>query len=205
MGRPPATHVDDPASVGRRLREIRTTRGLSQRALSFPGCTPGYISRVEDGQRVPSLQLLRELADRLGVSVDYLATGQDNGPGDPLALAELTLRLDEPEQAAAIYESVLSESRSPRVRARALAGLGQIAFLEGEHSRAVSLFEDALDLWPDLEEEDASLADSLGRAYAQTAEYERAVALFERRLAAAEAKNDLLETVRFAVLLGNTY
>ena len=31
------------------------------------------------------------------------------------------------------------------------------------------------------------------------------MALFERRLAAAEAKNDLLETVRFAVLLGNTY
>ena len=58
--------------------------------------------------------------------------------------------------------------------------------------------------WPKLEEEDPSVADSLGRAYAHTSQHEAAIALFERRLQAAEAKQDVLGTVRFGVLLANT-
>jgi transcriptional regulator with XRE-family HTH domain len=45
--------------------------------LSFPGCSPAYISRIEAGDRIPSLQLLREMGQRLGVSEDYLATGKE--------------------------------------------------------------------------------------------------------------------------------
>ena len=56
------SHVDDPAAVGRRLKEARLAAGLSQRQLSFPGCSAAYISRLEAGDRVPSLQLLRKLA-----------------------------------------------------------------------------------------------------------------------------------------------
>ena len=56
------SHVDDAAAVGRRLKEARLAAGLSQRQLSFPGCSAAYISRLEAGDRVPSLQLLRALA-----------------------------------------------------------------------------------------------------------------------------------------------
>ncbi len=59
------SHVDDPHAVGRRLLEARLAAGLSQRALAFPGCSAAYISRLEAGERVPSLQLLRKLAQRL--------------------------------------------------------------------------------------------------------------------------------------------
>jgi transcriptional regulator with XRE-family HTH domain len=69
-------HVDDPAAVGRRLTEAREAMGLSQRELAFPGCTPAYISRIERGERVPSLQVLRELARRCGVSETFLAWGR---------------------------------------------------------------------------------------------------------------------------------
>ena len=75
MPRRKSTHVDDPAAVGRRLREARERAGSSQRQLSFDGCSPAYISRIEAGERIPSLQLLREMGRRLGVSEDYLATG----------------------------------------------------------------------------------------------------------------------------------
>ncbi len=53
---------------------------MSQRELSFPGCTAVYICRIERGDRVPSLQVLRELANRLGVEEDYLATGSTSCP-----------------------------------------------------------------------------------------------------------------------------
>jgi transcriptional regulator with XRE-family HTH domain len=69
-------HVDDPVAVGRRLTQAREAVGLSQRELAFPGCTPAYISRIERGERIPSLQVLRELAQRCGVSESFLAWGQ---------------------------------------------------------------------------------------------------------------------------------
>lgn len=75
--RPRTPHYDDPAAVGRRLFEGRVDAGLSQRELSFPGCSAAYISRIERGERVPSLQVLRELARRLGLSEATLAYGSE--------------------------------------------------------------------------------------------------------------------------------
>ena len=75
MPRQKSTHVDDPRAVGRRLRGARERAGLSQRQLAFPGCSAAYISRLEAGQRVPSLQLLRKLAAKLNADEQYLATG----------------------------------------------------------------------------------------------------------------------------------
>src|SRR5438034_4961630 len=70
-------HVDDPLAVGKRLVGAREAQGLSQRELSFPGCSAAYISRIERGERVPSLQVLRELARRTGVSEAQLAYGKE--------------------------------------------------------------------------------------------------------------------------------
>ena len=70
-------HYDDPAAVGQRIHEARVAAGLSQRELSFPGCSSAYISRIERGERVPSLQVMRELARRTGTSEQTLAFGHD--------------------------------------------------------------------------------------------------------------------------------
>lgn len=70
-------HYDDPVAVGRRLHEAREAAAMSQRELAFPGCSAAYISRIERGERIPSLQVMRELARRLGVSEALLAFGRD--------------------------------------------------------------------------------------------------------------------------------
>jgi len=70
-------HYDDPAAVGFRVREARLAAHLSQRTLSFPGCSSAYISRIERGERIPSLQVMREIARRVGVSEQVLAFGID--------------------------------------------------------------------------------------------------------------------------------
>ena len=205
--RPSDQHIDNPAAVGRRLRQTRIEAGLSQRALAFPGCTPAYISRIEAGQRIPSLQLLRELANRIGVDVEYLARGDEASAAvtDPLAEAELDLRLGDVEAAEQHFSAVASgDEAGDRQRARALAGLGQIAFGRGDSNGAIEAFERALELSPRLEGDDPALADSLGRAYAMTSQYDRAVALFERRYDEAQQRRDLIQTTRFAVLLANT-
>jgi transcriptional regulator with XRE-family HTH domain len=75
MPRKKSTHIDDPVSVGIRVKEAREKVGLSQRQLAFPGCSSAYISRIEAGMRTPSLQVLQLLGQRLGVTGEYLATG----------------------------------------------------------------------------------------------------------------------------------
>ena len=87
-----ARHVDDPVAVGRRLRGARERAGLSQAALAAAGgCSGAYISRVEVGDRTPSLQLLRRLGRRLGVSADYLATGDVSAEAGQSRLFEAEL------------------------------------------------------------------------------------------------------------------
>ena len=86
-------HVDDAREVGRRLREARLHAGLSQRQLAFPGCSAAYISRLEAGDRVPSLQLLRKLAAKLRVDESFLATGSASEPTRPAALTEADVAL----------------------------------------------------------------------------------------------------------------
>src|ERR671918_827213 len=105
MPRQKSTHVDSPQAVGERLRTTRVRAGLSQRQLSFPGCSPAYISRIESGDRIPSLQILRELGRRLAVSEDYLAVGRERegASREELHEAEVLLRLDEPDEAKRLY------------------------------------------------------------------------------------------------------
>jgi len=203
MPRQKSTHVDDPKAVGLRLRAAREASGLSQRQLAFPGCSPAYISRIESGDRIPSLQLLRELGRRLGVSEDFLATGSDQHERDSAALeAEVALRLDELDLAESRYSAILETAGDDAERSLAHAGLGQVAYRRGNLRLAIEQFETALELSGGAEGELPDLADSLGRAYAMVGELESSIAVFERSVAAAERREDELERIRFQLLLG---
>jgi tetratricopeptide (TPR) repeat protein len=202
MPRQKSTHVDSPEAVGVRLREAREGAGLSQRQLSFPGCSPAYISRIESGDRIPSLQLLRELGRRLGVTEDYLATGADvAGPADEdLTGAEVALRLDELDEAERLFREALE--RDPQ-RAEALAGLGHVAFRRGDTRKAIVQFEQALQAHGADESRFPEIADSLGRSYAMVGELESAIGVFERCRAASEERGDRIQQVQFSVLLAH--
>src|SRR5256885_3328173 len=62
--------------LGARLKRLRLDRGMSQRDLSSPGVSYAYISRIEAGARTPSVKALRRIAGKLGVTIEYLETGQ---------------------------------------------------------------------------------------------------------------------------------
>ncbi|WP_255954987.1 helix-turn-helix domain-containing protein [Streptomyces odontomachi] len=51
---------------GRRLRELRRERGLSQAALAGEEISTGYLSRLESGARQPTDRVVTYLAGRLG-------------------------------------------------------------------------------------------------------------------------------------------
>jgi tetratricopeptide (TPR) repeat protein len=200
MPRKKSTHVDNAAAAGRRLREARERAGLSQRQLAFPGCSAAYISRVEAGQRIASPSLLRELARRLRVSEEYLATGADVTPNLALDDAEIALRLDEVEEAAELFRAALADARDDPERSRAWEGLGQVAFRGGNPALAIELFDRALSLGGQDVAERPSLAESRARAYAAQGQLAHAIEVLERCLEANA--DDPVQFVRFAGLLG---
>jgi Flp pilus assembly protein TadD len=102
---------------------------------------------------------------RLGVSEDYLATGAERDDATAgLMDAELALRLDEGHEARKIFEAALEKSANSDERARALAGLGQLAFREGNPREAVSRLEEARRVVPDDLSDHAGWADTVGGA-----------------------------------------
>ena len=70
------------AEVGPRLKRLRTRRGVTLTALAAKtGISKSTLSRLESGQRKPSLELLLPLADAYQVPLDELVGAPE--VGDP--------------------------------------------------------------------------------------------------------------------------
>src|SRR5437762_13231996 len=108
---------------------------MSQRELAEPGISYAYLSRIEAGQRAPSLKALRIVARKLGVTPEHLETGAAVSVATARELrateAELRLRVDDdPSHAEAIFRDLVDEARaegehSLEVRARLGVGLAR--------------------------------------------------------------------------------
>ena len=202
MPRQKSTHVDSAAAVGSRIRRLREERGLRQRDLAFEGCTPAYISRIEAGVRIPSLQILREIGKRLRVSADYLATGSEpvkSSEALALADAQLEQRLGETEKARSDFAQ-LANSDEPEIRRGALLGSAQLALERGEVSEAIELLEEHETL-AEGEPVDPAVVEALAHAYSTRGDLAAALALVERQLARVD--EDPVTRFRLTVTLTN--
>src|SRR5919201_1074584 len=96
---------------------------------------------------------------------------------DPLALGE---RLKEARE----------RSADDVARARALAGLAQLAAREGNLDDAVEPLEEAYRLLGDRSLDYPAIPETLGTAYAMRGEFESALAVFDDALAHARERED---------------
>ncbi|MEU4253610.1 helix-turn-helix domain-containing protein [Amycolatopsis sp. NPDC026612] len=101
-------------TVGERLRELRTERGLTQRQLAGPQYSAAYVSSVETGARTPSGDALRFFAQQLGVDPDELLGGRS-----PRELIELDLELIETADRFLAGDARRATPRMQRIRRRA--------------------------------------------------------------------------------------
>lgn len=66
-------------TIAERIKKYREAVPLSQSGLSkITGLTPAAISQFESGEREPSLDSLKKLAEGLKVSVGYLVGEEDD-------------------------------------------------------------------------------------------------------------------------------
>ncbi|MDI1452862.1 helix-turn-helix transcriptional regulator, partial [Streptomyces sp. ATE26] len=141
---------DDPQVVGRRVQQLRTEQGLTQRQLAEPAYTPAYISTLEAGRVRASDEALRHIAGRLGVAFEELAVGRPAHLATALRLrlaeAQRALADGDCEDAATRYTGLLAEAETHGLlaeQATALLGLGETALQAGELERAREHFERA--------------------------------------------------------------
>jgi transcriptional regulator with XRE-family HTH domain len=82
MGDTSAAVATAVGQVGDRLRRLRTQRGVTLTSLaSTTGISKSTLSRLETGQRRPTIELLLELSEAYGVGLDDLVGAPD--VGDP--------------------------------------------------------------------------------------------------------------------------
>jgi tetratricopeptide (TPR) repeat protein len=141
---------DDPGIIGRRVQQLRTERGLTQKQLAEPAYTPAYVSTLEAGRVRPSEEALRHIAEKLGVAYEELATGRPAHLATDLRLrltdAQRTLATGEAEVAAEQYTELLAEAEAHGLNAEcsaALLGLGECALETGDLATARLRFEQA--------------------------------------------------------------
>ena len=71
--------------LGQRIRSVRQNMCLTQDNLSeMVGCNTSHISNIENNYTKLSLNVLVAIANALGVSVDYLLSGQLNDTSSAL-------------------------------------------------------------------------------------------------------------------------
>lgn len=65
--------------IGRRIRNYRTQRGLSQEKLAeLSGCHPTYIGQVERSEKNATLESIEKIASALNVPLSQLFEKLDN-------------------------------------------------------------------------------------------------------------------------------
>ncbi|MEW9515374.1 helix-turn-helix domain-containing protein [Streptomyces tubercidicus] len=133
-------------TFGKRLRQLRQHRGVSQVGLTGPGMSAAYLSRLESGNRRPTDRAVAYLAERLGVPIEAFA---DDRPEDQLtdlvaAVAATPERYLDTETAGLLIESLdAANGADPLTRWHALTQLARVHEVLGdfrkEHEALVRL------------------------------------------------------------------
>lgn len=90
-----------PAAIGARIRAARERVGLKQTEAGAPRYSAAYISAVENGHHLPSVEALMLIANNLGVGPGELLTEPTDIPPAATALARAleSVQRDLPEAA----------------------------------------------------------------------------------------------------------
>lgn len=167
------------ATLGTRIRDLRTRRGITQTQLAEGLVTPSMISQIESGKSHPSRQLIAELAERLGVLPDELSI--------PVAREEQLTAFEQVTAASLLVgdidtaERLLAKAYSPDAARPELHRLhGMIQTERGNEPEAVRAFTRALVRARDQRqwEKIPDLYMRMGIAYAKASDNETALHLY---------------------------
>ncbi|MGH2730457.1 MAG: helix-turn-helix domain-containing protein [Actinomycetota bacterium] len=139
-----------PLAVGRRLRRLRHSRGLTQMELAAPAYTHAYVSTIEAGRRTPSPKAIDHFARKLGVDAEEILTGRPSDLPATLALrtqeARMLLSHGQYDKSEEMLRAIVKRAKTHelhRLRANGETGLGLAAERQGKTERALGHYQEA--------------------------------------------------------------
>jgi transcriptional regulator with XRE-family HTH domain len=181
--------------VGARIRRLRRAAGMSQAELAGDGLSASYISLLEAGKRVPSAEVLAQLARRLGCDPSELS----GAPAEisvnefqvELKYAEMALNNGDADASFKAYRTLqekVSFADRPEVWYKAEYGMARSLERAGRLEEAATRFEslhaaslDSPDLVPRL-----PTVIALCRCYRELGDLSHAIEVAEATLAELE-------------------
>jgi transcriptional regulator with XRE-family HTH domain len=182
------------SQIGKEIKIIRKTQGISQKQLSEGICTQAQISKIEKGEVHPLSSTLYLLAKRLGVDVNYFYQVGYAPHHEYVQEVEAQIR-----QAVrdfdfdTVIEVIKVEKKNPLYNK--LVDFKQfITWNEGicmfhvhkDHERSLLLLNEALQLTKFhktyLSEREIEIVNSIGIIYQETEENEKAIAALSEAL-----------------------
>jgi tetratricopeptide (TPR) repeat protein len=186
--------------LGARLRQLRTSAGLTQTALAGSRFSKEYVSQIERGKTRPTRETIEWLAARLGVDPGYLENGVSaddrNRVEARVARAEALLESEQNEEALNELEALRGSVRAlglPEVEVRALKSMARAQVRLGAVREAVDVLQHARSLAeaPSCSDvERAEVLFILGMCRYLLNSVQTAVGLFDEALRMAE-RSDL--------------
>ena len=155
------------SGLGTRLRQLRVAAGLTQSDLAGERFSKEYVSQIERGKTRPTPQTLGWIAERLGVDVSYLETGQS---WDEYAEVEASVMRAEAavegqhfDEALEALDGVIHSPEAHELEYRALLAESWARMSQGELRPALDLLTRARELSEDAGFSDVERADVLYR------------------------------------------
>ncbi|MFI5617752.1 helix-turn-helix domain-containing protein [Streptomyces sp. NPDC051567] len=134
---------------GRRLKQLRTQRGLSQVVLAGEGMSTGYLSRLESGVRQPTTRAVEHLAAQLGIAPTAFDEPETASLTRALAIAASA---DSDENVRQVEQALASGSgQDPLLRWQALWLVAQWHRRMGEHHKEGESLEELVRLGDELD------------------------------------------------------
>jgi tetratricopeptide (TPR) repeat protein len=138
------------SGLGARLRQLRVAASLTQSELAGDRFSKEYLSQIERGKTRPTADTLTWIAERLGVEVAYLETGQswDEYAEVEAAVvrAEAAVEGQQYDEALAALEGLQHSPEARELEFRALMAEGWARMAEGELRPALELLVRAREL-----------------------------------------------------------
>jgi tetratricopeptide (TPR) repeat protein len=155
------------SGLGTRLRQLRVAASMTQSDLAGDRFSKEYVSQIERGKTRPTAETLGWIAERLGVDVSYLQTGQSwNEYAEVEAAvmrAEAAVEGMQYDEALAAVEGLRFSPEGRELEFRALLAESWARLSQGELRPALDLLVRARELSEELVFSDVERADVLYR------------------------------------------
>lgn len=138
----------DSVELGRRIKEARLKKKMTQAELVGDFITRNMLSGIESGNATPSVKTLEYIADKLDLSVSALLPDEDDRLLDTLIDAKGMLAAGEYTRAAELVKSceTLLFDEYAAISSMAYLGMGKELEKDGDLGAAIDAYKAACEL-----------------------------------------------------------